>query len=377
MRLIVEADGGSRGNPGPAAFGALVRDASTFEVLGQIAESIGVATNNVAEYRGLVAGLRLARELSASAPVEVRMDSKLVIEQMAGRWKIKHPELRTLASSARELLPSSVTWTWVPREQNGAADALVNQVLDGGEPVWGMFADHAPDVQATEPAGDPVNKLVGWGDVTGPPTRTILLRHGETEHTIEKRFSGTGGVDPVLTSLGRAQAESAAAALAAGPMIDAIVHSPLRRARETAEIAGKVLGLDLVPEPGFAEVAFGSWDGFTFAEVRERWPDELSAWLASPSVPPPGGESLESADARVRAAHAALLAAYPGKTVLVVAHVTPIKLLIRHALQAPLPVVFRMELAPASISEIHWYADGLSSLRSFSVSTHLPEITDG
>jgi ribonuclease H / adenosylcobalamin/alpha-ribazole phosphatase len=375
VSFIVEADGGSRGNPGPAAFGALVRDASSMDVLGEVAEAIGVATNNVAEYRGLIAGLRLARELDPAAAVEVRMDSKLVIEQMAGRWKIKHPDLRPLASEASALLPSSVTWTWVPRAENAAADALLNQVLDGGEPVFGLFPP--PSVQASEPAADPVNRLVGWGDVTGPPTRVILLRHGETVHTIEKRFSGTGGTDPGLTSLGFAQAESAAAALAAGPPIDAIVHSPLRRARETAEVAGKVLGLDVVPAPGFAEVAFGGWDGYTFAEVRSREPDALAAWLASPTVPPPGGESLEAADARVRVALAELLAAYPGQTVLVVAHVTPIKLLIKHALQAPLSVVFRMELAPASISEIHWYADGLASLRSFSVATHLPAVTDG
>lgn len=130
-RLVVEADGGSRGNPGPAAYGALVRDAATGETLRSEGLTIGDATNNVAEYRGLIAGLELAREVDPGASVEVRMDSKLVIEQMAGRWKIKHPAMRPLAMQANTLRPVEVSWTWVPRESNRRADALVNLALDG------------------------------------------------------------------------------------------------------------------------------------------------------------------------------------------------------------------------------------------------------
>src|SRR4029453_962887 len=130
-RLIVEADGGSRGNPGPAAYGALVRDAQTSRVLAAEGLPIGRATNNVAEYRGLIAGLEMARELDPTAVLEVRMDSKLVIEQMAGRWKVKHAGMKTLALEAARLRPATVTWTWVPRELNKAADALVNRALDG------------------------------------------------------------------------------------------------------------------------------------------------------------------------------------------------------------------------------------------------------
>ena len=130
-RLIVEADGGSRGNPGPAAYGAVVRDADTFEVLASEGLPIGRATNNVAEYRGLIAGLEMARELAPAAAVEVRMDSKLVIEQMAGRWRVKHPDMKPLALQAARLRPTQVIWTWVPRELNKAADTLVNRALDG------------------------------------------------------------------------------------------------------------------------------------------------------------------------------------------------------------------------------------------------------
>ena len=133
-RLIVEADGGSRGNPGPAAYGAVVRDAQTSEVLAAEGLPIGRATNNVAEYRGLIAGLEMAREVDPTAALEVRMDSKLVIEQMAGRWKVKHADMKPLALEAARLRPATVTWTWVPRELNKVADALVNRALDG-DPV--------------------------------------------------------------------------------------------------------------------------------------------------------------------------------------------------------------------------------------------------
>lgn len=130
-RFVVEADGGSRSNPGPAAYGALVRDVATGEVVAERAEFIGTASNNVAEYSGLIAGLEAVRELDPAAQVEVRMDSKLVVEQMSGRWKIKHPDMRALALRARDSFPpSQVTYTWIPRAENTAADALVNQALD-------------------------------------------------------------------------------------------------------------------------------------------------------------------------------------------------------------------------------------------------------
>jgi len=129
--VVVEADGGSRGNPGDAAYGALLRSAGSGDVLGEAAERIGIATNNVAEYHGLIAGLRLAGALAPGAPIEVRMDSRLVIEQMAGRWKIKHPSMVPLSVAARALAGNVTGWTWVPRRQNKDADRLVNEALDG------------------------------------------------------------------------------------------------------------------------------------------------------------------------------------------------------------------------------------------------------
>jgi probable phosphoglycerate mutase len=141
----------------------------------------------------------------------------------------------------------------------------------------------------------------------------------------------------------------------------------MRRTRETAAVVGAELGLDPVVADGWVECSFGDWDGHTFAEVQQKWPDALNAWLDSTAVAPPGGESFDACARRLRSARDSLLAGYPGKTVLVVTHVTPIKLMVRSVLQAPMASIFRMELRPATLTDIHWYADGLASLRSFNV----------
>lgn len=128
--LIVEADGGSRGNPGIAGAGALVRDAAG-TVLATKATPLGRASNNVAEYTGLIDGLDLARRIDPDAFVQVRMDSKLVVEQMSGRWKIKHEDMKRLAAEAAVILPpTQVSYTWIPRAENGVADALSNEAMD-------------------------------------------------------------------------------------------------------------------------------------------------------------------------------------------------------------------------------------------------------
>lgn len=130
-QLIVEADGGSRGNPGIAAGGAVVIDGESQEILSTLGVFVGIATNNVAEYSGLVAGLKKAYEIDPGALIHVRMDSKLVVEQMSGRWKIKHPDMAQLAVQAKEVIGNRVvTYEWVPRLQNSLADAAANQSMD-------------------------------------------------------------------------------------------------------------------------------------------------------------------------------------------------------------------------------------------------------
>ncbi|GAA2393334.1 bifunctional RNase H/acid phosphatase [Streptomyces coeruleofuscus] len=604
--FIVEADGGSRGNPGPAGYGAVVSDAATGETLREAAEYIGVATNNVAEYRGLLAGLRAAHELDPGAAVHVRMDSKLVVEQMSGRWKIKHPDMKPLAAdAARVFPPGRVTYEWIPRERNKHADRLANEAMDAGArgEQWsaststaeldtragaGAVAPSGPpgdaaagaarvrealagraasagagagagsaradadaraaeavagpggapaeagrdagsatadddvraagadvearaagvdtdvraaradaDARAAEavagPGGAPAEagrdagsatadddvraagadvearaagvdtdvraaradadaraaeavagsdgapaeagadagsaktdddvragragadvrapeadadhraaeadadartdtdtamatakadadaraaKAVatpGWAPADmGAPATFVLLRHGETPLTPQKRFSGSGGTDPSLSDIGRDQAGRAAALLARRGTIQAIVSSPLARTRETAGIIAARLGLDVSVDDGLRETDFGAWEGLTFAEVRERHPDDLTAWLASPDAEPTGGgESFAATATRIAATRDKLIAAYAGRTVLLVTHVTPIKTLVRLALGAPPESLFRMELSAASLSVVAYYADGNASLRLLNDTSHL------
>ncbi|WP_225097066.1 bifunctional RNase H/acid phosphatase [Streptomyces sp. CoH27] len=404
--FIVEADGGSRGNPGPAGYGAVVTDAATGEILAEEAEYLGVVTNNVAEYRGLLAGLRAAHALDPTATVRVRMDSKLVVEQMSGRWKIKHPDMKPLAAQSRSIFPpDQVTYEWIPREQNKHADRLANEAMDAGakgEP-WsppavaagsraagaarvGAAAPHSeqrletvdeqqpPSAGAETPDEQQPSSAPGWGSAPdlGAPATFVLLRHGETPLTPQKRFSGSGGTNPSLSEAGREQARRVAEALARRGTIQTILASPLIRTRETAGVVAARLGLDVTIEDGLRETDFGAWEGLTFGEVRERYPDDLNAWLADPEAHPTGGgESFAETATRLAVTRDKLIAAYAGRTVLLVTHVTPIKTLVRLALGAPPESLFRMELSAASLSAVAYYADGNASVRLFNDTSHL------
>jgi ribonuclease H / adenosylcobalamin/alpha-ribazole phosphatase len=354
----IEADGGSRGNPGPAAYGAVLIDAASGQVIAERAECIGTATNNVAEYSGLIAGLELYHEHAPDADLEVRMDSKLVVEQMSGRWRIKHPDMRPLAARAQQLAPFGTTYTWIPREENTYADRILNEALDaqaGQSPPRSSRPTATPATTPTTPSSAPAR---GWGP-EGTPTTLLLVRHGATAHTQDKRFSGgLGGTDPGLTDEGRDQVRATAdwlSPIAEG--IDVVVTSPVRRTRESAEILGARLGREVQVEDGLAEMEFGVWEGLTFAEVRERYRDDLDGWLGSLDHTPGGGESFRVVEKRVLDSLERLLSAHAGQTVLAVSHVTPIKVLVAHALGAPLESVFRMELAPASVTVLSFFDD--------------------
>ncbi|MFF7067424.1 bifunctional RNase H/acid phosphatase [Streptomyces pseudovenezuelae] len=392
--FIVEADGGSRGNPGPAGYGCVVLDAATGQTLVETYEYLGVVTNNVAEYRGLLAGLRAAHDLDPSARVHVRMDSKLVVEQMSGRWKIKHPDMKPLALEAgRVFPPGRVTYEWIPRERNKHADRLANEAMDtessassvrklsaaaekpsaaAGKPSAAAgklsAADAEADVRAAKAVASP-----GWAPADmGAPATFVLLRHGETPLTPQKRFSGSGGTDPSLSEVGREQAERAAAALAGRGTIQHILASPLARTRQTAAAVADRLGIEVTVEDGLIETDFGAWEGLTFGEVRERYPEDLTTWLSDPEAEPTGGgESFAATATRIAATRDKLVAAYAGRTVLLVTHVTPIKTFVRLALGAPPESLFRMELSAASMSVVAYYADGNASVRLLNDTSHL------
>jgi ribonuclease H / adenosylcobalamin/alpha-ribazole phosphatase len=398
-RVVVEADGGARGNPGPAGYGAVVKDADTGEVLAERFGALGVTTNNVAEYRGLIAGLAAAAEVGAQE-VDVRMDSKLVVEQMSGRWQIKHPGLRPLAAEVATLIRAfeRVRFGWIPRERNRHADALANRAMDAaaaesavkrpahGDPAASGRSDAESAVkrpaygdsagsggggaQAEEPSpAGPAPR--SWEPPVGAPTRLILVRHGETELTEQRRYSGRGDVP--LAPRGQAQARAAAARVAGlGGPVAAVVSSPLLRCTETAATIAEAL--DLVPvrtDPDLVECDFGDWEGHTFGEVRERWPAELDRWLGSTAVAPPGGESMRAVASRAGRALARLRENYAGRWVVVVSHVSPVKVLLRDALTASDELLFRLYLDPGGLSIVDYWTDGGVSVRTVNDTAHL------
>jgi probable phosphoglycerate mutase len=384
-KVIVEADGGSRGNPGPAGYGALVRDAESGALLAERAESIGRATNNVAEYQGLIAGLRAAAELGAS-DVDVRMDSKLVVEQMSGRWQVKHESLKPLAREAGGLVRrlGSVRFEWIPRARNSHADRLANEAMDAqaqGRPVrirHAGDADGPADAEPERTARPREPRSPSWTGATGTPTRLLLLRHGQTPLSVQRRYSGRH--DVALTDLGRSQARAAADRLARGEAaagVVAVVSSPLSRATGTAGPVAQALGLPVDVHEGLIETDFGEWEGMTFADAAARDPELHRRWLADPSLPAPGGESFDAVHRRVRKARDELIARYGGATVVVVSHVTPVKSLLRMALDAGPSVLFRLHLDLASLSIAEFYPDGPASVRLVNDTGHLRGIPTG
>ncbi|CAB4684356.1 unannotated protein [freshwater metagenome] len=367
--FVVTADGGSRGNPGPAGFGAVVIDAKTGEVLKEVAESIGVATNNVAEYRGLVAGLTAAHAIDPEAHIEVRMDSKLVVEQMSGRWQIKHPDMRELAKLARTIHPYElIKFIWIPREQNSHADRLANEALDAAE--QGEAWQGSPNVDVPAEVAPNKNQLVGRLSSGAPVTTLLLIRHGETHLTPERRFSGSGGTDPGLSEHGEWQAANMAKAVCVRE-IDVLYTSPLLRAQQTAAHIAQHAKLKAVVEDDFTELNFGEWEGLSFAEVKEQDGARLDRWLASTSLPTPGGESHDQVAARVIPAMHRVAKKHAGKTVAIVAHVTPIKQMLRDALGASMEIIHRFDLHPCGVSVVSIWEDGFALVRAMNDTSHL------
>jgi broad specificity phosphatase PhoE len=209
----------------------------------------------------------------------------------------------------------------------------------------------------------------GWRPTQGRPTTTLLLRHGQTALSAERRFAGRGDIP--LTDLGLEQAAAAAARLAQRGGIDLVLTSPLRRAQQTAQAVADAAGAPLAMAEDLAETDFGSWEGMTFAEVMSRWPDEIAAWMANADAAPPGGESFAAVAVRVNAALDRLLATHRGQTVVIVSHVTPIKTIVCRALLAPTAALFRIHLDVAALSEAAWFADGPALLRSLNDTAHL------
>lgn len=424
MKCVIEADGGSRGNPGIAGSGTVIYAADHESVLQELSYVVGTSTNNVAEYHALLNGLRYCAEHGASE-VDVYMDSKLVVKQMSGRWKIKHPDMKALAVQARQIMKRfhAVTFTWVPRARNSRADALANKAMDaaakGAKPGFleGFDDPHAKGVVAgvstpasSTPAAassgaqasasptsrdgasrvtDSKNKAAGrvhkkssvssaqlsenqpglWAAPETSPTTTLLvLRHGETPYSVKHQYCGLS--DPELTQKGHAQAQAAAGYLQQFA-IDRVVSSPLRRTRQTAQAVTSRFSC----EPKLIEQDFGHWEGLTYAEAADRDPEVMRSFLSGVSVPPPGGESMAQVYRRVKEWQRAFVAAHPGETILVVTHMSVAKSLVRLALGADSSFYHCAFLDLASLCRMDF--GKRSVLRSFNETAYLANIHSG
>lgn len=413
-RLVIEADGGSRGNPGVAGYGALVREADG-SLLAERAAPLGRASNNVAEYTGLIEGLRAVLDLglAADATIEVRMDSKLVVEQMSGRWKIKHEDMRRLAREAGELADSiaatgaTLTYTWIPREQNAAADALSNVGMDG-ETVRRdhTSADQAPADQApadnrpaartpaahTPAAHRPAHQPT-FGEVKAPvgeevfstetdPTlegscRLILVRHGVTDFTRSHKLDGRGGANPPLNAEGLAQAQAAAGAVKrlidrSGPSPVQVITSSLTRAMQTGGAAADALGVTPEVDRDWDEQAFGDWDGATMADLVTHSGPELLALRQDPAYARPGGESRQQLTGRVVSALGRAVGR--GGTVVVATHRLPLMVVLSQVLGIDGNRAWSIATAPASLTAFEFWPDGGVQLAFVNDTHHLHDL---
>lgn len=211
--------------------------------------------------------------------------------------------------------------------------------------------------------------VASWTGARGLPTRLILLRHGQTELSVGRRYSGRG--NPPLTETGLRQAAAAARRLTRFGDLSAVLTSPLIRARQTADAVGAVTGAKVVELDDLTETDFGAWEGLTFAEAAERDPELHRSWLTDSTVPTPGGESFDQVHERVERATNRILTDHAGSTVVVVSHVTPIKTLLRIGLDAGPTLLFRLHLDLASLSIVEFYPDGNTTVRLVNDTAHL------
>lgn len=380
--LIIEADGGSRGNPGPSGSGAIVIDSTTGEILVEISVYGGIATNNVAEYRALIAALQECSQVDPKADLNVRMDSKLVIEQMAGNWKIKHPDMQLLAIEVQKLVAGkNVNWNWIPREQNSRADALANIAMDREKSEIKHLAFDSKVTGATvEFSESKPGSIRAPGEVSKGLTTIVLVRHGRTPLTESHKISGGTGDDPDLSPLGREDAKSVAGLIASFgksgpfahlPIPDQIVSSPMKRTLQTAQAISLAIGVDVEEIEELREISFGVWDGHTNQEVADKWPEQFAAWRGSWELSPPEGESLAAFDSRIRAARSQILDSFEGKCVVVVAHVMPIRGFISLALDAGPSGYWRTQVAPCSVTIIRHWGEEFAELVTANYTAHL------
>lgn len=366
--LILYADGASRGNPGEASLGAVLFQNGI--ELARISERLGVRTNNYAEYSAVIAGIKFVVEHDLGPDLLIRMDSKLVVEQLSGRWKINHPELKELAAEAQRYLRQlNAKLEWIPREQNALADEAANQALDGSG--------------ATEVSEPTAIAKVQPSSIRAPrvqtePTVVYLVRHGHTASTESALISGSSD-NPPLSELGRIEAKAAGSAVSdlaerfGLPSPELVVHSDLVRTQETAEQMSKSLSKPARPDSRLREISFGDWERVSMSELESYSPQEVAAWRGSVSKKPPGGESILELEARVLRSLDDLINEFRGGAVVLVAHMMPLRAIAKRALGAPESAHWSLQFAPGSVSVLRFFGTELTEVFALNSCEHLPQ----
>ncbi len=363
--IICYADGASRGNPGLASYGAVIYQDDVELV--RLKGTLGIATNNFAEYSGVIAILEYLNEHYPLAPVLIRMDSKLVVEQLSGRWKIKSPDMAELAIRARGLIQSrDVRFEWIPREENSVADSLANLALDtpldNEQPQ--ALANHQP-------------KSIRAPRQHVEPTVVYAIRHGHTQSTESGLISGSQD-DPSLSDLGFEEARAVAAVL---PELarrfdlelpEHVIHSTQLRATQTANAIAGALGIGTSPSDRLREISFGEWERLNMGELERELSGEITRWRGSMTHRPPGGESVADLEARVNEQLFETVRANPGKTIAFVAHMMPMRAIARTALKASSELSWSLQFQPASVSIYRFFGTEFAETFTINYCAHLP-----
>ncbi len=368
--IFLYADGASRGNPGPAAYGVHISDASG-QAVADFGEAIGIATNNQAEYSAVIAGLRYLTQ-SSHREVTIRMDSKLVVEQLSGNWKINNPQLRELAEQARELLTDfSYRLEWIPRDQNSKADANANSALDSGN--FTSTADAGLELASIQPRS-----------IRAPrqyiePTTIIVVRHGHTENTERNLISGGDGTDPVLSQLGEIEVAAAAieipklVKLFALPEPAMVFHSPMVRTTQTAQAIAKELGLNMQADDRLREIGFGEWEMMDLAILETDTLELVSKWRGSLSVAPPKGESVNQMKDRVWQSLSEIIEDFRGSCAVIATHMMPTRAIAAATVRGSESIYWNLNTSPGGISVYRFFGIEYAEIFTLNYCAHLTQ----
>lgn len=359
MKIKIFCDGGSRGNPGIAGAGSVLFDIQG-KIIEEIAQYLGNdLTNNVAEYHSLINGLEAAARRGATE-VEVYMDSNLVVKQMNGEWKIKHPDMKEKALDALRIAQKfhKVSYEWIPRERNSLADSLANKAMNEKKTTR---ISHDTVVEEKKAAKVEAQALPGY-----PYSLTLfIVRHGQTDMVRDNKLSGSGS-DVGINDQGREEVHRAAQYIRDHRLnhgrITTVISSPMLRCQESAFSIARTLGCEISTDARLAEISFGEWEGRTSKELMETEPLSYVSFISSADVAAPGGESAKDLFKRVKSFKEKLVKKYPNETLVLSTHGGPAKVLLALAAGGNAENIRRFTVDTGSVSIVQFWSDGGSTI---------------